>query len=296
LSDAATPAPDGEPLDWTHRAIVEPLLLARWGDGPPEQRLSDPWFANLLLFRDAHDWRFHAGDWPVISGRAYDGTRLVLPLFDLGSAPLELLRARLQGHDAFGPLSMVQAQALDPAHFVSCESRDDADYLYPAERFEFAGAALHGQRNLVRQLQREHALQAETYRPALAAEAQSVLGDWMAAKGKPAGDADERPCLQALAESDRLGLSGFLFRIEGQAVGFVLAQALGDGVQVMRLAKGRDGVKGLYPAMFQHFCRATPGVRWLNFEQDLGHANFRRTKLSYRPAALLAKLRVTLRG
>jgi hypothetical protein len=36
-------------------------------------------------------------------------------------------------------------------------------------------------------------------------------------------------------------------------------------------------------------------VDWLNFEQDMGLANFRRTKLSYRPVALLSKFRVRLR-
>ena len=46
--------------------------------------------------------------------------------------------------------------------------------------------------------------------------------------------------------------------------------------------------------MFQHFCTAMPEVQWLNFEQDLGLANFRRTKLSYQPSALIPKFRVHL--
>ena len=33
-------------------------------------------------------------------------------------------------------------------------------------------------------------------------------------------------------------------------------------------------------------------VAWLNFEQDLGIPGFRRSKMSYRPAALLSKLRL----
>jgi len=58
----------------------------------------------------------------------------------------------------------------------------------------------------------------------------------------------------------------------------------------MRFAKGLDAFKGLYQHMFQHYCQAMPQVAWLNFEQDLGLANFRRTKLSYKPAALLSKV------
>jgi hypothetical protein len=37
-------------------------------------------------------------------------------------------------------------------------------------------------------------------------------------------------------------------------------------------------------------------VQWLNFEQDMGLANFRRSKLSYQPSALISKFRVRLRA
>lgn len=292
--DARVDADAGEPLDWRHRTWLEPLLRARWANDSPEQRLSDPWFGNLMLFRDAHDWRVRPGDWPTLTGRAYDGARLVLPLFDLPRASPDVLRGLLAGHDAFGPLSSAQVHGLDPRVFALRELRDDADYLYPAERFDFAGAALHGQRNLVRQLLRAHRLEAVPYGPAEAAQARAVLQAWMAAKGKHAGEADEAPCRQALDDPERFDLAGHLFRVDGQAAGFVLAQPIGPGVHVVRFAKGLDVVKGLYPAMFQHLCRATPGLRWLNFEQDLGLENFRRTKLSYRPAALLAKWRAHL--
>jgi hypothetical protein len=64
----------------------------------------------------------------------------------------------------------------------------------------------------------------------------------------------------------------------------------------MRFAKGRNAFKGIYQYMFHHFCtHFDRTVKWLNFEQDMGLANFRRTKLSYRPAALLSKFRVRLR-
>ena len=76
----------------------------------------------------------------------------------------------------------------------------------------------------------------------------------------------------------------------------MLAQELQSGVFVMRFAKGLDSHVGIYPYMFQHFCRAFPRkVEWLNFEQDMGLAGFRRSKQSYQPAALLPKWRVRLK-
>lgn len=80
----------GKPLALAQRATLAPLLAGRWRDRDAVQAtLADPWFANLYLFRKAHDWRWLDGDWPCIGGHAYDGTRLLLPLFDLQDAPLD---------------------------------------------------------------------------------------------------------------------------------------------------------------------------------------------------------------
>lgn len=287
----------GEPLSLVHRAEVEPLLTARWlPEHSPEQTLSDPWFANLYLFRRAHDWQLLRAPLPCIAGRGYDGVRLLIPLFDLQSAPQPLLHELLRDHDAFGPLSETQAARLDANRFALHSSRDDADYLYPAEHFRsYRGAALNKKRNLVKQLHGAHRVEVTPYREAMAEEARQVLDAWMDAKGKQPGDADDAACLEALALCGTLGLHGFLHRIAGRPVGFVLAQLIRPGVSVMRFAKGLDALKGIYQHMFQHYCQAMPHLAWLNFEQDLGLANFRRTKLSYKPVALLSKMRVTLR-
>jgi hypothetical protein len=287
----------GEPLTLAHRAELDPLLAARWpADAPVEHTLSDPWFANLYLFRTAHDWRLLRGAHPCIAGRSYDGARVLLPLFDLARGPHDALHALLRDHDAFGPLSDAQAARLDPARFRLENRRDDADYLYPAEHFlYYRGSALNKKRNLLKQLHAAQTVQVESYSEALTGPAHEVLQAWMRAKGKRPGETDDAPCSEALSLCGTLGLHGFLHRVDGVPAGFVLAQHIRPGVAVMRFAKGLDAFKGLYQHMFQHYCRAMPDVRWINFEQDLGLANFRRTKMSYRPVALLAKHRVTLR-
>jgi hypothetical protein len=287
----------GELLSLGHRAEIEPLLTARWAQElPAELTLSDPWFANLYLFRRAHDWRLLRAPLPCIAGRGYDGARLLIPLFDLQSAPQDVLHELLRGYDAFGPLSAMQAARLDAKRFVSHSSRDDADYLYPAEQFRhYRGVGLNKKRNLVKQLHAAHHVEAVPYRETMAEEGRRVLEAWMDAKGKQPGEADAAACMEALTLCGTLGLHGFLYRVAGRSAGFVLAQMIRPGVSVMRFAKGLDAFKGLYQHMFQHYCRCMPEVAWLNFEQDLGLANFRHTKLSYKPVALLSKIRVTLR-
>ena len=114
-------------------------------------------------------------------------------------------------------------------------------------------------------------------------------------KTKASGEADEAACTEALQLAATLGLQGFLHRVDGMPAGFVLAQPLRPGVWVMRFAKGLDHFKGIYQHRFQHFCLTMPGVQRLNFEQDMGVPNFRRSKLSYQPSALIPKYRVGLR-
>jgi hypothetical protein len=291
-------AADGEALTLDHQAELEPLLQARWtAADAPEATLSDPWFANLYLFRRAHGWRLLRGEHPCIAGRAYDGTRLLLPLFDLHEATPAALRALLEGHDAFGPLNSAQFARLDPDLFTSSCSRDDADYVYRADRFaDYRGSLLQKKRNLVKQFLATNRVETLRYTERLAGEALLVLQGWLDDKGKRPGDADDEACREALTLAAVLGLEGWLHRVDGVAAGFVLAQPVRPGVTVMRFAKGLQRFKGLAQHMFQHHARSDPGVRWFNFEQDLGLANFRQTKLSYQPAALLDKHRVRFRG
>lgn len=269
--------------------------LARLRAGSGERCLSDHAFSNLYLFRDAHDYRFLPGDWPCISGRAYDGTRHLMPLFAPAAAPNDVLRALLEGHACLYPLSARHADALPSEHFTLSSEDADADYLYTAQQFaDYPGRALARKRHQMRQLLTRCTPVSRSFDADGADAAREVLRGWMVQKAKTAGEADETPCLEAIALAGRFGLEGFVHHANGAPIGFVLAQALQPGVFVMRFAKGLDSHVGIYPFMFQHFCRhfAQP-VRWLNFEQDMGIAGFRRSKRSYGPAALLPKLRAT---
>ncbi|MDM0030590.1 phosphatidylglycerol lysyltransferase domain-containing protein [Variovorax sp. J22P271] len=286
----------GVPLTLALQVPIEAALV-RLREGSAEQCLSDHAFSNLYLFRDAHDYRYLPGDWPCISGRAYDGTRHLMPLFGLHEAPLDVLRRLLDGHDCLYPIAQRDAERLSPSQFRLWSSADDADYLFEAGQFsDFPGRALARKRNQVRQLLAACAPRCMSFGVETADAARQVLRGWMAQKGKAHGEADESACLEAIAAAATFGLEGFVHFAGDQPLGFVLAQELQPEAFVMRFAKGLDSRVGIYPYMFQHFCRhfARP-VRWLNFEQDMGLAGFRRSKRSYGPAALIPKLRVALR-
>lgn len=277
------------------RPTIDALLCALYR-GQGEQTLADPTFANLFLFRAVHRYRFLNGDWPCISGRSYDGLSHLLPLFDLRAAPSDVLCGLLSGHGVIFPVPGFQLEGLDRNVFEWTASRDDADYVYPSCQFvRYQGSVLHKKRNLVKQLHSTHLVTAEPYTLASLDEALNVLAHWMHAKGKSAGEADDTACQEALRLAPLLRLEGFVYRVDNAVVGFLLAEELQPGVCVVRFAKALDRFKGIYQYMFQYLCQTRPEIQWLNFEQDLGIANLRQTKLSYQPAWLLPKYRVRLR-
>lgn len=279
---------------------LQPVLDAAFADlraGSGAQCLSDHAFSNLYLFRDAHAYRFHAGDWPGVSGRTYDGATHFLPLFDVAKAPLALLQALIAEHGCLYPVAARSADALRTEGFELSASEDDADYLFDAAHFrDYPGRALAKKRNLVRQFLASHTPQAAPFGPGMADAAREVLQGWMAQKGKAEGEADERACLEAIALAERFAFEGLVHVAGDRPIGFVLAQELQPGVFAVRFAKGLDSHVGVYPYMFQHFSRhfGRP-VQWLNFEQDMGLPGFRRSKRSYQPHALLGKWRVRAR-
>ena len=285
----------GSPLTLDLQACINGLL-SRMIFGQGERTLADPTFANLFLFRAVHRYRFLQGDWPCISGQSYDGLTYLLPLFDLRTAPLDVLRDLLCGHVGFFPVSGFQLEGLDPQRFEWTALRDDADYVYQAQQFvNYRGSALQKKRNLVKQLHGAHVVTAEPYTMQAMDESLDILARWMHAKGKSTGEADDTACKDALNLAMKLGLEGFVYRVNNEVVGFLLMEMLQPGVCVVRFAKALDRFKGIYQHMFQHLCQSRQEIQWLNFEQDMGIVNLRQTKMSYQPTWLLPKYRVHLR-
>ncbi len=272
-------------------AVECALVLRRARLGP--QSLSDLSFANLYLFRQAHQYRWCPGPWPVVRGLTYDGARQMMPLFPLEDAPREVLQELLEGADCFFPLAAAEVERLPPGRFVAEALEDDADYLYPADNFlHFQGPALRKKRAQVQRLLAAGRPQPIAITPSTVPLALEVLAQWRADRGKAPGEADDGPCREALALVPSLGLDGTLYLDGGRPIGFALTEPLAPGVRAVRFAKGLDSHVGIYPFMFQALCLQHPPLQWLNFEQDLGLPNFRQAKRAYAPWQSLAKYRI----
>jgi len=274
---------------------IDSLLKVRIA-GSGEKALAELSFANLWLFRRPHRWLFHDGEWPCISGSGYDGLEHAIPLFDLGLAPATIVDQLLRRFSCLFPLSDAEVHGLDTSRYQLTSQDCDSDYLYPAEQFRhYRGATLHKKKNLMTQLLAANAVTAAAYSPSFREEAAQILLGWLKDKQLGPGDADALPCREALDLANQLGLEGFIYFANDRPAGFLLSEQLQPGVWVIRFAKGLARFKGISQFMFHHFAsRTDKDVRWLNFEQDLDLPNFRKTKLSYQPCAMLRKWRLHL--
>lgn len=265
-------------------------------------------FANLYLFRAVRGWRYHPHPRPHIAGRSYDDSRQLLPLFDITTADRQILR-EMQGKDGwFCPISPGAIESFDRADCEVITRRDDADYLYEAESFrQYAGAGLGAKRTAVEHLRAAHALHTLPLDAECLQATLGVLAAWCDEKGFSAEGADAPSCRETLAglcSNDECGgspsrifesLFGYLHLVDERPAGFVIAEELNPGVLVVRFSKGLRDYDGIFPTMYQHLANSTSRpVNWLNFEQDLGRPNFRRSKLSFRPIQLLPKPRLRL--
>ena len=108
------------------------------------------------------------------------------------------------------------------------------------------------------------------------------------------GGTDYRACREALTRMDELVLCGGIWYAEDTPSGFILGEELGSDTYALHFAKGLVAYKGIYQYIFSSFATVLPGqYRYLNFEQDLGIQELRRSKESYRPERMLPKYRVT---
>lgn len=292
-----TPRPAAQPLGLEHRPLIEDALERL--RGPLGERApSDLTFANLYLFRAAHGYGYVPGAYPFITGRTYDGDSHLIALFELTDLTPLALAELLQPGECFYPVPAEIAGRLDSRFFECTALRDDSDYLYLASDFvSYYTKPLRGQRAAVRKLKERHVITQQDVRHDGGAAAFVVLDRWRAEKKLAEDAADCIPCREALRPPQGLyPLAGTIYYADGQPAGFLLTEQLNPEVRVVRFAKGLSAFDGIYPHMFQQLCLSSAGsVHWLNFEQDLGKPNFRKSKLSYGPASLLEKFRVRLR-
>lgn len=280
-----------EKLGIQHKDLLVPRLK-RINAG-----LSEYTFANLYLFRKAHDYEVVFGDDIFIKGRSYDNHSYLMPTTDVRNIDRSYLKEMMRDVEYLFPIPEAWLSPFSPDEFEITYVDGDADYVYTVQKMStYAGRNLHKKRNLLKQFLETYEHDAKPLTNDRLEEARFILDDWLTTSESNKDETDYSPCQEALDRYEELVLCGGIYYADNEPAGFVLGEELNDETFVLHFVKARTKFKGIYQYVFKNFASILPPkYKYLNLEQDLDMENLRIFKSSYVPDAMVRKARVRLK-
>ena len=181
------------------------------------------------------------------------------------------------------------------------EIRDAFDYLYNYEDLAtFKGRRYSGQRNHINKFKRLYeSYSFEELSPDNCEKCRTLLENFISSRERTAAtDAESEKINEIFDNLDKylsLGFFGGVLYVNGNTVGFSIAENIGDTMFV-HVEKADVAYEGAYQMLVcsfaEHFRRE--GVNYINREDDAGNEGLRKSKLAYQPIALLPKYRANI--
>ncbi|EHP84140.1 Uncharacterized conserved protein UCP018688 [Geobacter metallireducens RCH3] len=272
----------------------KPFFAAVFAELQP--RVSELTFANLYLFREAHDYRLtRVGDSPVVLGKGYDGEEYFLP--PLGGDVAGALRVLLDaGMTLYGADEPFVSRYLAVGGVAVEEDRDAFDYLHLRQALaELPGNRFHKKKNRINYFTARHSFSVVLYGEAHRDGCLALLDEWRRVRNgidSPSLELETKAGAEALMLADRLGLEGVVVLVEGGVAAFALGERLNRDTSVCHFEKNDPFMEGVSQLVDREFNRLLfTDCTWTNREQDLGEPGLRAAKLSYHPDELVKKYR-----
>lgn len=260
--------------------------------------ISEYSFANLYLFRKAHDYEIITGKDTCILGTTYDGLRYLMPVRDPRKMKREDIFEYFKISDILFPIAEEWLSAFDAETFEFSYLEGDMDYVFTSEKIAtYKGKKLHGKRNLLQQFLAQYRHEALPLTPARKDDALRVLDGWQKESGLAEEETDYYACREAIVLQNELILCGGIYYADGRPSGFILGEGINDEMFALHFAKGLRKIKGIYQFMYNNCASVLhQHYTYVNFEQDLGKLPLRQAKSSYYPDMMIRKYRVRLKG
>ena len=184
-----------------------------------------------------------------------------------------------------------------PEQFYIEEKRDNAEYIFNRENLaELKGKEYESKRWEVHRFQKEFEgrYSIEVLTPSYFDEVKSFSRKWYddfyTEETNAQLRAEEKALDYALEHFYELGLHGLVILIDGKIAAFEYGTALNQNTYDGFVEKANRSYKYIYKMLNNTVAKRCPdSIKWLNWEEDLGHEGLRKMKLSYRPEYLLKK-------
>ena len=185
-------------------------------------------------------------------------------------------------------------EAAFPGVFSIRPVRDTFDYVYRREDLvSLAGKKYQSKRNHISFFERNFRWSYERITPETAGECLRMSARWLAesqSEYRADLEGEYKIIEAALQNYEALGCLGGLLRVDGAVVAFAFGEALTDEMFCVHFEKAFADVRGAYPMINRQFVLEELGAfSYINREDDVGHENLRKAKLSYHPAFFVEK-------
>ncbi|MGP8152769.1 MAG: DUF2156 domain-containing protein [Smithella sp.] len=261
-------------------------------------QISDYTFANVYLFRNISNYEFMTMDCGLfVSGKNKQKQRYIMPLNDPNGYDIQTFNDILSKQVFFFPIPQEWLSFFPEDKFViSCDD-SDSDYIYLTENMaSFKGRQYIRHRNHLHQFLSSYTPEGELISANNSKDAMSVLREWQNNSKSAPDKTDFEQCSEALQIFSGLALQGTIYYIDSKPAGFIIGEALNTDTFCLHFAKATTKFHGIYEFMFNDTAkRMQSQYKYLNFEEDMGDKNLRRTKSSYGPELLLKKYRISIR-
>ena len=265
---------------------------------------ADYCFANLYIWREEYK--------PLIF---FNGNRLLVgnPEWKMYAYPkgdgdvvpsIELLLEEAHSHGDKLVIRGLTDRTLDeflPLYgdrFEITEDRDDADYIYSADKLcNLPGRYLSSKRNHINKFERAGDWEFTRLSPELFDTARTFIGKFYEEKDDSSLVSEAIAIDEMFKNYEALGFLGGLLYQNGEPVAFTAGTRLDNEVFDVHFEKALPTVEGAYTMINREFARLVvsefPEIGAFNREEDMGLPGLRKAKLSYHPDILLMKYYAT---
>lgn len=282
--------PNTRDLDLSDKLLLDDIFYNL------QPQVSELTFANLYLFREAHEYRLtRVGESVVVFGRGYDGQEFFMP--PLNGDVATTMDYLFEGQKTlYGADEKFAEKYLPGEDFQVTPVRASDDYLYLREELAtLPGNRFHKKKNRINYFTSRHTYQVELMTVQHAAECRTLLSAWHHSVKQirnSSADMDFVACDEALLRMAELGLQGVVVRVYGNVKAFALGERLNSNTVVCHFEKADPFMEGLAQLVNREFAlRLFNDCQYMNREQDLGDQGLRTAKLSYHPCGFVRKFR-----
>lgn len=172
-----------------------------------------------------------------------------------------------------------------PDKFVFEENRDNADYVYLAEKLAtLSGKKLHKKKNHINRFYREYEgrWSYEELNDENVSEFFNYQLDWCDRDNQFLGEL----CAVSIALKNykELGIVGGILRVDGKIAAVTLGSKSFDDTMIVHIEKADYTINGAYQVINQQFVlNSCKDVKYVDREEDLGIEGLRKAKESYYP-------------